>query len=165
MASSTTIPRTKMKAITVMVEILMSVNGRAPKVPINATGMPMATHMAIRNLRNSARMISTSSKPPPAFCCNTVIRSRKSSDVLIHVVSDMPGGNVNSKSRTASCTSLAIWMRSSSPTWETFTIAARSPLNSASRSPSSKVSRMVAISASDTRVPSARVKTITSSNS
>ena len=92
MASSTTIPRTKMKAITVIVDMVISVKGSTARVPSRATGMPMATHMATRNFRNSANITNTRIRPPPAFLVRTDIRSCSSKEVSIHVLSEMPSG-------------------------------------------------------------------------
>ena len=165
MASSTTIPRTRMNPKTVMVEIVRSVKGTIARVPIIATGIPMATHMAKRNCRNKARITSTSIKPPAAFFNNTDIRSCSSKDVSIQILVLMPSGNSSLNCLTISLVSAAIAIRSSLPTCETLTITAGAPLNAASRSPSSNESLISASSPSVTRVPSSRVITTMSENS
>ena len=158
-------PSTRMKAKTVIVDMVKSVNGIIAKVPNRATGMPIATHMARRNCRNKARITNTSNKPPPAFFNNTDIRSCSSRDVSIQILVSMPSGSSRLNCLTISLVSAAIAIRSSLPTCETLTITAGAPLNAASRSPSSNESLISAISPRVTRVPSSRVITTMSENS
>ena len=165
MASSTTMPSTRIKPITVSVEMLMSVAGSTAMAPMSATGMPMATHIASLNSKNSARMTNTSIRPPPALCVRTDMRSCKSSPPLIQMVVFSPSGSLASNCATTLLVFSTMSMRSSVSTWETLIVAARAPSNSAIKKPSSKVSRTSAMSPNSNLVPSGRVLTTTSANS
>ena len=158
-------PKTKIKPMTVRVEMLMSVAGSTAIAPMSATGIPMATHIASLNSRNRASMTSTSTRPPPALRVSTDMRSCRSSAPLIQIVVFSPSGSVDSNCPTTRLVFSTIDMRSSVSTWDTLMVAARAPSNSAMRKPSSKVSLMSAISPSSKRVPSWRVITTTSANS
>ena len=164
-ASSTTIPSTKINAITVIVEMVISNIGRKASVPSRATGIPTATHIAILNFKNRVRMIKTKTRPPPAFLRRTVILSLSSSEVSIQISRLISSGRRFLNFSTISLVSRAICIRSSFPTCDTLTTTPRTPLNSAARSPSSKVSLMVAMSFKVTLVPSVLVTITTSSNS
>ena len=54
--------------------------------------MPAATHMARRRRRNSARMISTKAKPPPAVVFRTLKRSTNSLEVSVQMATLKPSG-------------------------------------------------------------------------
>ena len=63
MASSTTIPSTRMNANSEIRLIVILNNGITKNVPRKETGIPILTHIAREGLRNSVRITSTSANP------------------------------------------------------------------------------------------------------
>ena len=92
MASSTRMPSTRMKDITVIVLMDTSKKGKSAIVPSMAIGMPTATHMASRNRRKRARTASTSTRPEPAVRSSVLTRSCRSLEASAHTASSMPSG-------------------------------------------------------------------------
>ena len=99
-----------------MVDIVMSKRGKKARVPSKATGMPIATHIAILNFKKRVKMISTNIRPPPAFFSSTFIRSLNSSEVSIHMSRLISFGRLALNLSTTTFVSRAICIRSSFPT-------------------------------------------------
>jgi len=70
MASSTTIPSTRMNANSEIRLIVIPNNGITKNVPRKETGIPMLTHIAREGLRNSVRITNFLSKEQQQFIVN-----------------------------------------------------------------------------------------------
>ncbi len=94
MASSTRMPRTRMKAMTVMALMEMSAKGNMATVPSSAIGIPAATHMASLNFRNMARMMTTRPRPESAMPFSVSRRAFSCSDSSFQTFTNSPAGSV-----------------------------------------------------------------------
>ena len=76
-ASSTTMPSTKMNARSEIMLIVTSKAGISAKAPMNETGMPIATHNASLRRMNRAKTTKTSKRPDKAFSTSRRVRLRR----------------------------------------------------------------------------------------
>ena len=93
-ASSTTIPSTRMKVNSEIILMETSKIGRSQNPPINEIGMPNETQPASFGLRNKASTTSTNDKPRAAFSTNKSILPLRITDSSFIELNDIPGGIV-----------------------------------------------------------------------
>ena len=100
MASSTTIPSTRMNANRLIMLMVTSVTGSTAKAPRKATAMPRITQPAILRCRNRPRMMSTSTAPSAMFLSIMSSRPSRKVEESIHTVSCASGGSVELRRST-----------------------------------------------------------------
>ena len=99
-ASSTTIPSTRMKANSDITLIVTSTYGSRASAPMNETAMPTDTQRASRSFRNRASTRNTSRRPSRPLSSSTRSRSCSGTVSSSQVVIDRPGGSVADRSAT-----------------------------------------------------------------
>ena len=77
-ASSTTMPMAMMNANMVSMFNVWPANNSTAHAPNSETGMPVATHHAVRKLRNNAKAMNTSTIPCRPSSINRCMRSSTS---------------------------------------------------------------------------------------
>ena len=164
-ASSTTIPSTRMKAKSESMFTDVPVHAITMSAPRKDSGMPIDTQIEMRKRRKSASTAKTRARPWAPLRRSRFRRLRRISEASCHTSARIPSGSSGRSCSTYSCTALATCRALSSPTRKTWTITTGRPLKRASWSVSSKPSTTVATSRRWTRVPSGRVITTISSNS
>ena len=164
-ASSTRMPSTRIKAITLRVEIVSEKVGNNMMAPSSDIGTPAATHIATRKRRNNVKIIRTRRRPLRALRVKASRRETRSMDSSLKIKISIPSGNVVRNSGSHSLIPAAAIKMSSSPTRLISIMSAGSPLNCARRSTVSKPSMTRATSLRRTNVPSLRVRMMISSKS
>ena len=114
-ASSVTIPSTRMKANSEIMLIEMSPCGSAIRAPAKAIGIPSATWKASAGRRNSARAMYTRMKPWKPSPNKSLMRPSSSTDSSFQISRSTPFGTWAVFSATNSRTSPATRSVSSSP--------------------------------------------------
>ena len=94
MASSTTMPSTKMNANSEIILIDWSNSPMQAIAPRNEIGMPRVTQNANRMRRNRVNTTKTSTKPERAFLSSRLMRPCSSAELSCRVAKVIPAGSV-----------------------------------------------------------------------
>ena len=99
-ASSTTIPRTRMNEYTVTILSDVPCSGMRAIAPKNVTGIPSVTQKASRGRKNSAKTTKTSSRPVSPFSTSRPTRLFSCRALSRHVIISIPSGSLGDSAAT-----------------------------------------------------------------